>query len=112
LRGEGELAQEGLISSLSCYQRDSQVPDEDPRKENHMPGDVEQRDNVVVAGSTCPVAECSSLVFAYRSHVNHDHGEPWDFTCPRCGTEFLVPKEDLLLHSVPLEWLLAKTHIV
>jgi hypothetical protein len=109
--GGGELVQERLIGQPFLPQRNSQAEDK-PKKEKDMPGDVEQRDNVVVAGSTCPVAECSSLVFAYRSQAAHEHDEPWDFACPRCGTEFLVPKEDLLLHSVPLEWLLAKTHTV
>jgi len=58
----------------------------------------------------CPTAV--SWRFAYRSGdgVGRDHSEPWEFTCPRCGIDFTVPKDELIFQSVPKKWLLARVH--
>lgn len=78
-----------------------------------MPCDWElSEDDLVAAGTSCPMPDCGTLVVAYRSKdsVGHDNAEPWEFTCPRCGFEFVVPEADLTFQSVPKGWLLAKVH--
>ena len=78
-----------------------------------MPCDLEFSDDVVIAAATaCPMLDCGTLVVAYRStdSAEHDDAQPWEFTCPRCGFEFVVPEEDLIFQSVPKDWLLAKVH--
>lgn len=76
-----------------------------------MPCDLEC-DDVIAAATSCPMPECGTLVVAYRStdSAEHDGAELWEFTCPRCGFEFVVPKGDLIFQSVPKDWLLAKVH--
>jgi hypothetical protein len=76
-----------------------------------MLGDWDERDEVVAAGSICPIPDCSALVVAYRppDRAGRDHARPWcEFTCPRCGTDFTVPDDELIFQSVPKEWLLAR----
>jgi hypothetical protein len=77
-----------------------------------MPDEWYEHDDVVAAGSSCPMPDCGALTVAYRSadDVGHDDAEPWEFTCPRCGLQFTVPEGDLILQSVPEDWLLAKVH--
>jgi len=77
-----------------------------------MPHDWEQREDVIAAGTTCPMPDCGALAIAYRSteDVRHDDAEPWEFTCPRCEFEFTVPEGDLIFQSVPKNWLSAKVH--
>jgi len=74
-----------------------------------MPDDWDEHDDVVVAVSSCPMPDCGALAVAYHSTdgVGRDL-EPWEFTCPVCGIEFTVLEDELLLQSVPKEWLLAK----
>ena len=43
--------------------------------------------------------------------MGRDEGEPWEFTCPRCGIDFAVAEDKLIFQSVPKDWLLAKVHI-
>jgi hypothetical protein len=76
-----------------------------------MRDDWNERDDVVAAGSICPVPDCGALAVAYRSpdHTVRDNAEPWcEFTCPRCGIDFAVPEDELIFQSVPKEWLLAR----
>ncbi len=77
-----------------------------------MPHDWEEFDDVITAGTCCPTPDCGALAVAYRATdgVEHDDAEPWEFTCPRCGMEFAVPEDELVLQSVPKDWLLAKVH--
>jgi len=32
--------------------------------------------------------------------MGRDEGEPWEFTCPRCGIDFLVHEDGLVFRSV------------
>jgi hypothetical protein len=77
-----------------------------------MPHDWEERDEMA-AGTICPVSDCGALAVAYRplDQTVRDNAEPWEFTCPRCGIDFIVWEGDLIFHSVPKDWLLAKAHV-
>ena len=71
----------------------------------------DERDEVVAAGSICPVADCGALVICYRpsDRTGRDNPKSWcEFTCPRCGIDFTVPEDELIFQSVPKEWLLAR----
>lgn len=72
----------------------------------------DESDDEVVAGATCPTSDCGALVLAYRSSDcgRRLNAAPWEFTCPRCGIDFAVSEADLIFHSVPKDWLLAKVH--
>ena len=74
-----------------------------------MPDNWDEPDNDVAAGSSCPVPECGALVVAYRP-PDRDHADLWEFICPRCGIDFTVPEGELIFHSVPKDWLLARVH--
>jgi hypothetical protein len=76
-----------------------------------MPDDWDERDEVVAAGSICPVPDCGALVISYRppDRSGRAHAKLWcEFRCTRCGTDFTVPEDDLIFQSVPKEWLLAR----
>lgn len=77
-----------------------------------MPDDWEQKEEVIAAGTSCPMPDCGALTVAYRSTdgVRRDHSEHWEFTCPRCGIDFTVPEDELIFQSVPKDWLLASVH--
>ena len=77
-----------------------------------MPHDWEQREDVIAAGTTCPMPDCAALTLTYRSADDVDRldAEPWEFTCPRCGLEFIIPEGSLIFHSVPKDWLWAGVH--
>ena len=85
-----------------------------PPEELAMANDEEERDDVVAAASSCPVAECSSLVIEYRAAGGSRPGdqEDWEFTCSRCGMEFTVAQGELIFQSVPRQWLSANVHWV
>jgi hypothetical protein len=75
-----------------------------------MPDLRDERDDVVAAGSICPIPDCGALVVAYgpSDRTGRDDARPWcEFTCSRCGTDFTVPEDELMFQSVPKEWLLA-----
>lgn len=69
-------------------------------------------DDIVAAASSCPVPDCSALVIEYRAadSIRPDHPEDWDFTCRRCGTDFIVAQGELIFQSVPKQWLSANIH--
>jgi hypothetical protein len=74
-----------------------------------MLDDWDERDEVVAAASICSVSDCAALVISYRppDRAGRDNANPWcEFTCPRCGTDFTVPADELIFQSVPKEWLL------
>jgi hypothetical protein len=76
-----------------------------------MLGDWDERDEVVAAGSICPVSDCGALVVSYRppEHTRRDNARSWcEFTCLRCGIDFSVPEDELIFQSVRKEWLLAR----
>ena len=76
-----------------------------------MPDDWDERDDVVAAGSICPVPDCGALVLSYRppDRTGRDSAKPCcEFNCPRCGIDFAVPEDELIFQSVPKEWLLAR----
>jgi hypothetical protein len=78
-----------------------------------MLDDWDDRNEVVAAGSICPVPDCGALVVSYRppDHTGLDNAKPWcEFTCPRCGIDFSVAADELIFQSVPKEWLLARVH--
>jgi hypothetical protein len=79
------------------------------RRNALVPGDWENRDNVVAAVATCPLLDCGALVLAFRASQDATpEAEPWYFTCPRCGFEFEVRATDkLILHSIPRNWLVS-----
>jgi len=80
-----------------------------------MLGDWDERDEVVAAGSICPVPDCGALVISYRppDRTERDNAKSWcEFTCSRCGIDFTVPEDELIFQSVPKEWLRARFHAV
>lgn len=72
---------------------------------------VEDAD-LFAAGTNCPMADCGELALTFRTadESGKDAREPWEFTCPRCGVEFLALEEDLLFRSIRKEWLWAGIH--
>lgn len=79
------------------------------QKKHIMPHDWKGREDVVAAGTSCPMPNCGALTIAYRSadDLQYDDTAQWEFTCSRCGIEFTVPKDDLVFRSVPTQWLFA-----
>jgi hypothetical protein len=76
-----------------------------------MLGDWFECDDVVAAGSICPVPDCGALVVSYRApeRTGCDNPRSWcEFTCLQCGIDFSVPEDELIFQSVPKEWLLAR----
>ena len=76
-----------------------------------MLDDSDERDDVVAAGSICPVPDCAALVVSYRppERTGRDNARSsCEFTCPHCLIDFSVPEDELIFQSVPKEWLLAR----
>jgi len=76
-----------------------------------MLDDWDERDEVLAAGSICPIPDCGALVVSYRptDRMEHDNAKSrYEFACTRCGTDFTVPEDELIFQSVPKEWLLAR----
>jgi hypothetical protein len=72
----------------------------------------EEHSHSLVAGTSCPVPGCGAIVISYKSISCFDVATRarflgWEFACPRCGTEFVPPQEELYFESVPKDWLLA-----
>jgi len=66
----------------------------------------------LAAGASCPVPGCGSLAISYSFIERVEEGTrmlslDWEFSCPRCGMEFVPPKDKLIFQSVPRSWLLA-----
>lgn len=58
-----------------------------------MLDDWDERNEVVAAGSICPIPDCGALVVSYGPQVRtgHDNAKSWcEFACTRCGTDFEV----------------------
>jgi hypothetical protein len=78
-----------------------------------MIDDWDEREEIVAAGSICPLPDCGALVISYRPPdcTGHINAKSWcEFRCSRCGTDFAVPEDELIFQSVPKEWLLARVH--
>lgn len=66
---------------------------------------------LVAAGANCPMPYCGALTLAFRPKTTTaEMEEPWEFRCPRCGTEFSTSEDRLLFHSVQEEWLRGGIH--
>ena len=78
-----------------------------------MPHEWEELDDEVAAGSSRPMPDCGTLAVAYGSKdgVGRNRSESWEFTCPRCGIEFVVPEDELVFQSVPKDWLMASATV-
>jgi hypothetical protein len=78
-----------------------------------MSRDWKERDDEVAGGANCPMPDCAGLAVSYRrsDEVAPEEAEPWEFTCPPCGIDFTVSDANLVFHSVPKDWLLAKVHV-
>ena len=74
-----------------------------------VPDYSDELDDVIAAVSICP--DCGTSAFAYRStDAKRDDSDRWDFTCPGCGTDFVISETKLLFRSLPKEWLLSKVY--
>lgn len=78
----------------------------------HMTEEWNEDNEVLAAGTSCPMAGCGELTVTFRTADKNESNpqEGWEFTCPRCGVEFLALEEDLLFRSIPKEWLWAGIH--
>jgi hypothetical protein len=76
-----------------------------------MNGDLNLEDELLAAGTTCPLPDCDALIVAYRPAIGTEPvpNSLWEFRCPRCGVEF-TRNDDLLFQSIPEQWLLAGIH--
>jgi hypothetical protein len=66
-----------------------------------MLGDWDERDDVVAAGSICPVPDCGALVVSYRppERTGRDNARSWcEFTW-HCGIDFSVLEDELIFQS-------------
>ena len=66
-----------------------------------------QKPDELAAGAICPSFGCGVLVVTFRPRyvVTPDHVQAFEFTCGRCGFDFVVPQEELVFQSVPKNWL-------
>jgi hypothetical protein len=108
-----QILRKGYCSgALASRQKDIvEVRDSSADREDTMPDDWDERDDVVAAGSICPIPDCGALVVTYGppDRTGRDNAKPWcEFTCPCCGIDFTVPEDELIFQSVPKEWLLAR----
>jgi len=66
----------------------------------------------LMAVANCPVPDCGAFAISYKSFECIDGATctyllGWEFACPRCGAEFVPPRDELMFQSVPKGWLLA-----
>jgi hypothetical protein len=74
-----------------------------------MRDDRSEFDDEVAAGSTCPTPDCGALALVFAPQTTRgSHAELWEFTCPRCGNDFVVTADNLIFQSVPKKRLLAQ----
>lgn len=68
--------------------------------------------DLLAAGAACPRSGCGEINFAYHAPKPDLQDDPdrFEFTCSRCGAEFITSDQDLLFHSVRREWLWAGHH--
>jgi hypothetical protein len=75
-------------------------------EEDAMACEVDEEDEVIAACALCPNEDCGSVVVSYRARGARN-SSICEFAC-RCGTEFSVPEQELVLQTVPMECLLEK----
>jgi hypothetical protein len=65
--------------------------------------------DLLAAGTSCPMPDCGALSVTYRPECwdAQSAPEPFEFTCPRCGVEFIAFSDELLFRAVRIEWLQA-----
>ena len=73
-----------------------------------MLNDWYEHDSDVASGASCPIPECGALAVIYGPP---DNGELCEFTCPRCGSDFIASSDALIFRSVPKKWLLAGVQV-
>jgi hypothetical protein len=74
-----------------------------------MEDDWYKHDNDVASASDCPIPECGALAVAFTPpDTKRDSAGLWEFTCPRCGSDFITSEDQLIFQSVPKKWLLAR----
>ena len=70
-------------------------------------------DQTLVSCAECP--DCYALVLSYSSSevapAKSGDEELWELACDRCGAVFSVPGDELLVRSVPVNWLLANPNL-
>jgi hypothetical protein len=67
-----------------------------------MLNDWYEHDNDVASGSSCPISDCGALAVAYGSpSASRDKSGLCEFTCPRCGSDFIASSDALIFQSVP-----------
>ena len=72
-----------------------------------MPDYSDELDEIIAAASICPV--CDTVVFAHRSgYLKPCASNRWEFMCPQCGTDFIVPESELVFQCLHKEWLSAR----
>jgi hypothetical protein len=71
-----------------------------------------QKPDELAAGAICPSFGCGVLVVICRARDvgTPDHLQAFEFTCGRCGFDFLVPEEELVFQSMPKNWLMFGVH--
>jgi len=78
----------------------------------HMQDDWSEFDDEVATGSSCPTPNCGALAVAFTPQdARRNHEELWQFTCPRCGCDFIASEDQLIFQSVPKKWLLARVQV-
>ena len=84
-----------------------------PFRSRQTPQRTQEHDGLIASAAVCPIPDCGAMVIAYRaldsvSSLTRGRNANWEFTCSRCGFEFLVPEDELIFHGVPGEWLRAE----
>lgn len=77
-----------------------------------MTDEWNEEGELLAAGTSCPMPDCGELTVAYQTAKTEpgSPGEAWEFTCPRCGVDFLALEEALLFRSIRREWLWSGIH--
>lgn len=64
--------------------------------EGDMTRHQQAKDEMIAACALCPNEGCGALVISYRS-AETPARDLWEFVCSRCGAEFSVPEDELLV---------------
>ena len=70
-----------------------------------MTCELDAEAEVMTACALCPNENCGTLVLSYRD-ADTNGPSSHDFLCSRCGTEFSPTRDQMVFHSVSLEYLL------
>jgi len=77
-----------------------------------MKNDWNEDEDLLTAGAICPMPGCGAvnLTYCYEDENQRSAIELCEFTCSRCGVDFIAAEHDLLFHSVPRQWFLAGSY--